>query len=589
MPTETQTGALCIESEDFLDEELPTVVDVRHVSMVFNMASQQLNSLKEYAIALLRRELMFKEFRALNDISFEVKKGDVFGILGTNGSGKSTLLKIISGVLTPTEGSVEIQGKIAPLIELAAGFDMELTGRENIFLNGSLLGHSKKYIEQHFDAIVEFAEIEDFLDMPLKNYSSGMVSRIAFAIATVMIPDILIVDEVLSVGDFMFQEKCEARIQDLIHNHGVTVLIVSHSIDQIERLCNKAIWIEKSHPRLIGEAHDVARVYRVLGGHKGAAESEKLVLDTLLSKVPYKDVKQRVMAGASRYDTSVEILERCTFDDTSRVIVSNSDHTLDRIIALGLAGAMGVPAVAVRDSEIPESVAKALRRMKPAEIIVVDSGGSLDAGALDELEDVYEEEAPPQITEIGGADPAALSQAAAAYAAEQGIAITRRKATRQQEFDLVIQAPVFYKHGIVIDLEEPDHGGADGDGAEVDSYFSYGQEESAGKDRYGALSDFENELGNLLWTQSDSRESGNAEFVFVTSHNPADSLAAAMYVAQREANMALLNHRNLNNFAGTIKLIKAYPRDIGRLTFIGDEYCFNQVDKEILAKATKKQ
>ena len=200
----------------------PVMVSVDHVSMVFNMASEQLNSLKEYAIAIARRELMFKEFRALDDVSFEVRKGDVFGILGTNGSGKSTMLKIVAGVLEPTEGSCVINGNIAPLIELGAGFDFELTARENIYLNGALLGYSKSFIRQHFDEIVEFAEIDKFLDMPMKNYSSGMVARIAFAIATVIVPEILIVDEVLSVGDFMFQQKCERRIMTLIKEHDVT-------------------------------------------------------------------------------------------------------------------------------------------------------------------------------------------------------------------------------------------------------------------------------------------------------------------------------------------------------------------------------
>ena len=184
-----------------------SAIYIDHVSMVFNMASQQLNSLKEYAIAFMRRELMFKEFVALDDITFNVEKGDVFGILGTNGSGKSTLLKIIAGVLEPTKGHVQVNGSIAPLIELGAGFDHELTARENIYLNGALLGYSRQFIEEHFDDIVDFAEIGDFLDTPLKNYSSGMIARIAFAIATVIVPEILIVDEVLSVGDFMFQQK----------------------------------------------------------------------------------------------------------------------------------------------------------------------------------------------------------------------------------------------------------------------------------------------------------------------------------------------------------------------------------------------
>ena len=198
------------------------------------------------------------------------------------------MLKIIAGVLEPSEGTCTVNGSIAPLIELGAGFDMELTARENIYLNGALLGYSKRFIEEHFDEIVEFAEIEKFLDMPLKNYSSGMVARIAFAIATVIIPEILIVDEVLSVGDFMFQQKCERRINTLIKEYGVTVLIVSHSNAQIERLCNKAIWIEKGHERIAGNAHDVCQVYRMLGGHFGSPEAEQRIFGLLQQPAPVR-------------------------------------------------------------------------------------------------------------------------------------------------------------------------------------------------------------------------------------------------------------------------------------------------------------
>ena len=240
------------------------VIVVNHVSMMFNIASEQLNSLKEYFIKLAKRELHFKKFMALEDIDFVVNRGEQYGIVGTNGSGKSTLLKIIAGVLEPSEGRVAIGGSIAPLIELGAGFDMELTARENIYLNGALLGYSKKFIDERFDDIVEFAEVRDFLDMPMKNYSSGMVARVAFAIATATIPDILVVDEALSVGDFLFQEKCEKRINELVENHRTTLLFVSHSIEQVERVCNKAIWIEKGHMRMNGDVHEVCAAYRQL-------------------------------------------------------------------------------------------------------------------------------------------------------------------------------------------------------------------------------------------------------------------------------------------------------------------------------------
>ena len=240
------------------------MIRVDHVSMVFNIANQQLNSLKEYLIALARRQLFFKEFKALEDIDITINRGDVYGIVGTNGSGKSTLLKIIAGVLEPTEGSCAINGTIAPLIELGAGFDHELTARENVYLNGALLGYSKHFIDEQFDSIVDFAEVGDFIDMPLKNYSSGMVARIAFAIATATTPDILVVDEALSVGDFKFQEKCEARISDLVENHSTTLLFVSHSIEQVERVCKKAVWIEKGHMRMQGSVEEVCEAYRAL-------------------------------------------------------------------------------------------------------------------------------------------------------------------------------------------------------------------------------------------------------------------------------------------------------------------------------------
>ena len=241
-----------------------SMIHIEHVSMMFNIASEQLNSLKEYFIALLRRELHFKKFMALEDINITVDKGEQYGIVGTNGSGKSTLLKIIAGVLEPSEGSVYIGGTIAPLIELGAGFDMELTARENIYLNGALLGYSRQFMNERFDEIVDFADVREFLDMPMKNYSSGMVARVAFAVATAVIPDILVVDEALSVGDFLFQEKCERRIHELVDTHGTTLLFVSHSIDQVERVCQKAVWIEKGHMRMNGDVKEVCAAYRKL-------------------------------------------------------------------------------------------------------------------------------------------------------------------------------------------------------------------------------------------------------------------------------------------------------------------------------------
>lgn len=237
-------------------------VELKDIEMHFNMSKEKLQSLKEYLLKFLKRELQYEDFIALNGVTLNIKKGDVFGIVGLNGSGKSTLLKIISGILTPTKGSVVTRGVIAPLIELGAGFDLELTARENIYLNGSVLGFSKKYIDEHFDEIVEFSEMQDFLDTPMKNYSSGMIARIGFAIATMTVPDILIVDEILAVGDFKFQEKCEARINEMMNNGHTTVIVVSHSMGQIERLCRHCAWLEHGNLKMVGDCATVCEAYK---------------------------------------------------------------------------------------------------------------------------------------------------------------------------------------------------------------------------------------------------------------------------------------------------------------------------------------
>ena len=228
------------------------MIEVRNVSMRFNMAKEKHESLKEYFLAAVQGKLQFEEFYALRDVSFDVKKGDFYGLIGLNGS-----------VFKPSQGTTTVHGTIAPLIELGAGFDMDLTARENIYLNGTVLGMTPKYIDSKFDEIVEFSELRDFLDVPLKNYSSGMVSRIAFSIATVTKPDVLIADEILSVGDFLFQEKCEKRMNELMSG-GTTVILVSHSIKQIERLCNRVTWLEKGRVRMTGDAKTVCEAYKAL-------------------------------------------------------------------------------------------------------------------------------------------------------------------------------------------------------------------------------------------------------------------------------------------------------------------------------------
>ena len=236
------------------------IVSVKNVSMRFNLDSEKVDNLKEYFINLTKNSLKFEEFWALSDVSIDIMPGDFYGLVGLNGSGKSTLLKTIAGVLKPTKGSVEVRGTIAPLIELGAGFDMDLTARENIYLNGAVLGFSKKFMDDHFQEIVDFSELHNFLDVPLKNYSSGMVARIAFAIATVTDPDILIADEVLAVGDYTFQQKCEKRMKELIDN-GTTVIFVSHSIEQVKHLCNKATWLEHGKIIMTGDAEEVCNEY----------------------------------------------------------------------------------------------------------------------------------------------------------------------------------------------------------------------------------------------------------------------------------------------------------------------------------------
>ena len=235
-------------------------VKVDHATIRFNMASERIDNLKEYFVKLVQGKLMFQEFLALKDVSFEVKKGESWGLIGTNGSGKSTMLKLISGILKPYKGTVTVNGSIAPLIELGAGFDGELTARENIFLNGAVLGYSHKFMEEHFDEIVDFAELRDFLDMPIKNYSSGMSARLGFAVATVVRPDILICDEVLAVGDYAFQQKCEKRMTDM-RAAGTTLLYVSHNMESVKKVCDKALWLNKGIVKDMGPVDAIAEKY----------------------------------------------------------------------------------------------------------------------------------------------------------------------------------------------------------------------------------------------------------------------------------------------------------------------------------------
>ena len=238
----------------------PTVIRVENATVRFNMASERIDNIKEYFIKLVKGRLRFSEFLALKNIDFEVKQGESWGIVGSNGAGKSTLLKLICGIIAPNTGPVKINGSISPMLELGAGFDPELTAGENIYLEGALLGHSRAFMREHYNEIVEFSELKDFLDMPIKNYSTGMQARMAFSVATVVRPEILIVDEVLSVGDAAFQRKCETRIHEMLQS-ATTLLLVSHDSNMIKRLCTNALWLRKGEAVMTGGVQEVCAAY----------------------------------------------------------------------------------------------------------------------------------------------------------------------------------------------------------------------------------------------------------------------------------------------------------------------------------------
>lgn len=240
------------------------MIEVSDVSMRFRMANDRINSIKEYVVQRLKGKLHYSEFEALRHVSFDVARGEVVGLIGHNGAGKSTMLKVISGILRPTEGRACVHGNIAPMLELGSGFDFDMTGRENIFLNGAILGYSEEFLRRKYEEIVAFSEIGQFIDMPLRNYSSGMIARLAFSVATVVEPEILIVDEVLAVGDADFQEKSRRRMMELMGG-GTTVLFVSHSLAQIREMCNRVVWLEKGQVRMVDEAQVVCDAYAACG------------------------------------------------------------------------------------------------------------------------------------------------------------------------------------------------------------------------------------------------------------------------------------------------------------------------------------
>ena len=591
-------------------DDRPVMVDVDRVSMVFNMASQQLNSLKEYAIALAKRELMFKEFRALDGVSFTVRKGDVFGILGTNGSGKSTMLKIIAGVLEPTEGPCTINGSIAPLIELGAGFDMELTARENIFLNGALLGYSKKFIQQHFDEIVDFAEVEKFLDMPMKNYSSGMVARIAFAIATVIVPEILIVDEVLSVGDFMFQQKCERRITQLIKEHDVTVLIVSHNNDQIERLCNKAIWIEKGHTRMMGSAADVCRTYRVLGGHVGSPESEAAVFDMLNSPTR---VPEGLVSSVAGYGTAVKIAEKCRFAPGGSVILASGDFSLPCMSAQGLSGMLDAPVLLSKHESLPDVVAQEIASLAPRRIVVLGGEDVLSSEVVEQAKDAASDGC--AICRIDCNESVELARLIFDFgkraAEEDGVPGWSKLAIIAHHDclgDLITLSPLLFNQhipvfyirelGVIDEATTASIQGGDftdllvlGVDKHIPDTFlaacatrGVKSERLIGKNPYDA-----NEKINDLITsgQVEGARLTIDNLIVSSVWNPADAFAAGAWAAKTDSAFLLEDPQNLDSVAHAISYIKKKGGSVKHLTFLGDSSQFGRLDKEMLGKAVQ--
>jgi len=236
------------------------MIEVSDVTMRFRMNNDKILSLKEFVTTALRGKLKYNEFTALEHVSFEVKKGETLGLIGRNGAGKSTMLKVISGILKPTEGSVKVAGNVVPMLELGSGFDFDLTGRENIFLNGAILGYSEEFLKSKYDEILAFSELGNFIDVPIRNYSSGMLARLAFSVASVIEPEILIVDEILSVGDAQFQEKSRARMMELMGG-GTTVLFVSHSLEQIREMCSKVVWLDHGKVMMSGPTGQVCDAY----------------------------------------------------------------------------------------------------------------------------------------------------------------------------------------------------------------------------------------------------------------------------------------------------------------------------------------
>ena len=604
MPENVNTSALSeLNGEAIEDATRKTMIKVDQVSMIFNMASEQLNSLKEYAIQIARRKLFFEGFTALDNVSFEIKKGDVFGIIGTNGSGKSTLLKIIAGVLEPSEGTCEINGNIAPLIELGAGFDTELSARENIYLNGALLGYSKDFINAHFEEIVEFAEIEKFLDMPLKNFSSGMVARIAFAIATVIIPEILVVDEVLSVGDFMFQKKCEDRISELIEKHGVTVLIVSHSNEQIERLCNKVIWIEKGHTRMIGDASKVCRVYGGLGGRTGSAESEQRVFNALTQKQDHEEDDFNIIAGDDANGTNVQLAVKGWEDGFDTAVVVSATSHINAVMASSLASAFNAPILPTKPDRLPDAVGAILREAKPLRIFFIDCGKH----AQEPLQDLKQLSWSPQIIEFSNTDddPFSLSVDIHRYGLSQelwGDNVMIVDFNDNPESIAATPLACSTKCPILVTIEKPRID-------ELANAISKGNHHhvlivgptvSSSVDHHLKQLGFEVERISSGSSQATSIELCRRTMMQLSSQNGKTSelcaaslalsqwpelLGSGAYAAKHKAALLLENPTDLDDIAQCLNFVADLDSSTTKLTFIGKESGLSRLDRELLLEA----
>ena len=584
-------------------EELKNAITVESVSMHFNMATEKVDSLRDYLTKALSRKLFFDDFVAVDNVSFNVKKGEVFGIVGTNGSGKSTLLKMIAGVLEPTKGEIHTHGTMAPLIELGAGFDGELTGRENIYLNGALLGYSKEFLDEKFKSIVDFAEMWKFLDMPLKNYSSGMTARIAFAIATAVKPDILIADEILAVGDFLFQQKCERRINTLIKEYGVTVLIVSHSNEQIERLCNKAVWIEKGHERISGNAHDVCQVYRMLGGHFGSAEAEQRIFDLLQQPAPDRNGLVETFSGENRYSTPVKILESLAKSEIDHIIIAPGLNHAVCMLANALSSLDDAPILLTRAESLPELVEHKLRETQPDKITVLGGENFISPQVITDIKRVCPTS---DVQVINEQTEERLSYAVYCQGREKGWGSKAILTYKEGLGDILCFLPYSYRNKIPLLFSVQAHTIADDvqsllckDGFEEilllggqdvfnDKSIERLEQQSKGLIRFCGKDPFDANTIISSWIEQNDDITGTGfEAFFVPIWNPADILAAGPLTKKRKSIVLVEDTQNLDSVTRNLDVVISKRKTLSKLVFFGDHTQFSELDKDLMLKALK--